>query len=105
MTAEALKALLSQPLSLFILMLFGSIISMFKQLLDARTNNSTITLGNYFFRVETAIMIGANIIAFVALIMTDTLNWTGAIGIGYVMNSIADLKPQGRSAAIINKVE
>lgn len=105
MTAEALKALLSQPLALFVLMLFGSLISMFKQMLDARNNDSTITLGNYLLRVETAIMIGANVIAFITLIMTDTLNWTGAIGIGYVMNSIADLKPQGRSAAIINKVE
>jgi hypothetical protein len=110
MSAEALKELLSQPVSLFVLMLFGSLLSALKQMVDSRSNGSTITVAQYLFKVETLIMLGANVIAFITLIMTDTLNWTGAIGIGYVMNSLADLKPStkvtpSRSADIVNKME
>lgn len=104
MTAEDLKILLSTPLALFVLMLFGSLISMMKQYRDAKSNGATISFGSYVMTVETLIMFGANIIAFVALIMTDTLNFTGALGIGYAMNSLADLSPNGRSAAVINSI-
>ncbi len=110
MSAEEIKMLLSEPVALFVLMLFGSLLSMLKQLVDSRTNGSTITTAEYLFKIETLIMLGANVIAFITLIMTDTLNWTGAIGIGYVMNSVADLKPStkttpSRSAEIIEKME
>lgn len=107
MDAASLKLMLSTPLALFILMLFGTVIGMLKQYVDARNNGSGITFGSYFAKVETVIAVGANIIAFVALIMTDTLNWTGALAIGYVINSAADLvRPgNGRSMDIVNKTE
>jgi hypothetical protein len=104
MTSEELKVLLSTPLALFVLMLFGTAMSMLKQYVDAKLNSSTITFGAYILKVETVLAIGANILAFGALIMTDTLNWTGALGIGYALNSVADLRPGGRSAEIIEKI-
>ncbi len=104
MTVEALKAFLATPAALFILMIIGSMISMFKQYQDAVKNGSTITLKDYLLKVETLIMLLTNVVAFGGLIMTDTLNWTGALGIGYAANSLADLSPGGRSAAIIDKV-
>lgn len=104
MTAESLKILLSTPLSLFLLMLFGSFLSMLKQMRDARANGSLVTAGQYLLTSETIITLGTNIIAFIALIMTDTLNFTGALGIGYVINSLADLRPEGRSAMMISSM-
>ncbi len=107
MDATSLKLMLSTPLALFVLMLFGTVIGMLKQYIDAKNNGSEITFGSYFAKIETVVAVGANIIAFVALIMTDTLNWTGALAIGYVINSAADLtRPgSGRSMDIINKTE
>ena len=105
MTAEDLKVLLSTPVALFVLMILGSLISMAKQYRDAKKNGSTITFKEYLFQVETFIMLGANTAAFIGLIMTDTLNWTGAIAIGYMANSASDgVMSGGRSAAIIDKV-
>lgn len=103
MTAEALKTLLSTPLALFLLMIFGSVISMFISLRDARKNGAMIAAHDYIFTIETVIMLGGNIIAFIGLIMTDTLNWTGAIGIGYMLNNAADLRG-GRSAAVVESI-
>ena len=104
MTVAELKEFLSTPLALFILMLFGTALSVLKQLIDARANGSMITVSEYFLKVETFIVVGLNVLAFIGLVMTDTLNWTGAIGIGYALNSVTDLKPGGRSADIIEKI-
>jgi hypothetical protein len=104
MTVEALKAFLSTPAALFALMLFGSVLSMFKQVRDAHVNGSTVGTAQYLLSIETIITLGGNILAFVALIMTDTLNFMGALGIGYAINSLADLKPGGRSAMIIANI-
>lgn len=107
MTAEQLKELLSTPSALFALMLFGTALSMLKQYVDAKANGSEITFGSYFAKVETIVAVGANIIAFLGLIMTDTLNWTGALAIGYAINSLSDMSRPGagRSMDIINKTE
>lgn len=105
MTAVELKEILSTPLALFVLMLFGTLLSMLKQYVDAKAGGSTISLGSYIGKVETFVAIGANVLAFLALVMTDTLNWTGALAIGWVINSASDLvRPgTGRSMDIINK--
>ena len=107
MTAQELKLLLSTPAALFALMLFGTLVSMLKQYIDAKANGSAISLGAYLAKAETVVAVSANCLAFMGLIMTDTLNWTGALAIGYVINSAADLaRPgAGRSMEIINKTE
>lgn len=104
MTAEALKALLSTPMALFLLMIFGSLISMFISLRDARKNGAMIAVADYVLTIETLIMLGGNIIAFIGLVMTDTLNWTGAIGIGYMLNNASDMRSGGRSAAVVESI-
>lgn len=104
MTAAEIKAILETPAALFILMIFGSLVSMFKQIKDARNNGAKIGVADYVFSIDTFIGLGANVIAFIGLIMTDTLNWTGAMAIGYVLNSAADLRPGGRSAAIVDSI-
>lgn len=104
MTPEDLKQLLSTPFALYTLMVIGSLISMLKQLSDARKNGATISSIDYLFTIETLIMLGGNTIAFIGLVMTDTLNWTGAIAIGYMVNSAADLSPNGRSKAIVDSI-
>lgn len=105
MTAVEIKAILELPIALFILMIFGTLISMMKQYTDAKSSGSLITFNSYFFKIETIVAVGANILAFIGLIMTDTLNWTGALAIGYVLNSASDMvRPGGgRSMDIINK--
>jgi hypothetical protein len=104
MTSEALKTLLSTPVALMVLMLLGTIISMLKQYKDGRNNGSTITLSQYVLTVDTVIVIGVNIFAFVTLIMTDMLNFTNATAIGFAANSLSDLLTpgKGRSANIVN---
>jgi hypothetical protein len=104
MDSEALKALLSTPIALFAIMLFGSLISMVMQLRDARKNGATISFGDFFLTIETVITLGTNVLAFGGLIMTDTLNWTGALGIGYALNHLSDLSPGGRSAAVVDSI-
>jgi hypothetical protein len=105
MTAEALKVLLSTPLALAILMLLGTLLSMLKQYVDGKANGSTITLGQYLFKVETVITIVLNAFAFVTLIMTDSLNFTNATAIGFAANSLSDMfmPGKGRSMAIVEK--
>jgi hypothetical protein len=102
--AASIKEFLALPMPLLFLMLFGSALNVLKQLKDARANGSKVTVLEYFLTTETAITIGTNFLAFIGLIMTDTLNWTGALAIGYALNSLSDLKPQGRSAMIIDKI-
>lgn len=106
MTAEALKAILSTPLALAVLMLLGTFISMLKQYVDGKSNGSAITLGQYLFKVETVITLGLNAFAFVTLIMTDSLDFTNATAIGFAANSLSDMfmPGKGRSMAIVDKV-
>lgn len=104
MTVEDLKQLLSTPAALLVLMLFGSLISMLMALRDARKNGATISFAQYFFTIETVITLGTNVLAFGGLVMTDALNWTGALGIGFALNHLSDMSPGGRSAAIVNSI-
>lgn len=103
MTAEELKILLGTPLALFLIMLFASIGSALKQLVVAKREKPELTLVGYFTKnlPETLIMLGHNVFAFGSLVMTDSLNWASAIGIGYMANDAADVwTKQGRSMAI-----
>lgn len=103
-TVEELKAILSTPIALLILMLAGSIISMAMQLRDARKNGAKIRALDYYLTIETFITLGTNLLAFGGLIMTDSLNWTGAVGIGFALNHLSDLNPGGRSAAVVDSI-
>jgi hypothetical protein len=104
MSLEEIKVILETPVALFVLMIFGSIVSMAKQIKDARNNGATLPVSDYLLSIDTFIGLGANVIAFIGLIMTDTLNWTGALAIGYALNSAADIRSGGRSAAIIDSI-
>jgi len=105
MSPEELKALLSTPTALFVLMLVGSFASMLKQVSDAKKNESDVTLGSYLAHwPETITTIISNIFAFIGLLMVDQLNFASAVGIGYMANSGADLvRMGGRSAAVATK--
>ncbi len=102
LTAEQLKDLLQTPRYLFFLMLLASFGNMLKQKGDANRNGNTVTLAQYLGHwPETFAVLIANVIAFVALIMTDQLNFASALGVGYGVNSLADLmRPGGRSASL-----
>lgn len=103
MTAEELKEFLSTPMMLFVLMIFASLGSAFKQMAVARRSGNGVTFTSYFVDnwPETLIMIGGNIAAFIGLIFTDTLNPAAAIGFGYMANDTADaFTKQGRSASM-----
>lgn len=106
MTAEELKLILSQPLALFAIMLVASLGSAIKQLIVARRERPELSLVQYFTKnlPETIIMLMHNGFAFGTLIMTDSLNWAAALGIGYLANDAADVwTAEGRSTAIGNK--
>lgn len=103
MTSDELKTLLSTPEALFVLMLLASFGSAWKQMLVARRGGTGVSVQSYFLDhwPETLAMIGHNIIAFVMLIFTDTLNPAAAIGLGYIANDAADAyTAQGRSFSI-----
>lgn len=101
MSAEELKELFSQPLMLLVLMLIASLGSAAKQLVVARRQGTPITVLDYFMKIETVIMLGANAAAWLTLLYTDTLNIASALGAGYVSNDAADVVTKdGRSAAI-----
>lgn len=104
MDIEQIKTLLSTPAALFALMVFGSLLSMLMALRDARKNGAKISFVDYFFTIETVITLGTNALAFGGLIMTDSLNWTGALGIGFALNHLSDLNPGGRSAAVVDSI-
>lgn len=102
-TPEELKSLLSTPAALFILMLLASLGSALKQIAVAKRAGIKVRCIDYFYEhwPETTIMLGTNVGAFITLIMTDTLNYAAAIGIGYLANDAADaFTKKGRSSAI-----
>jgi hypothetical protein len=103
MTAEELKALLSTPGALFLVMLLGSLASMLKQVSDAKKNGSVASLGSYLAHwPETVGTITTNVLGFLTLVVTDQLNFASALGIGYAANSAADLlRSGGRSASLV----
>lgn len=101
MSAEELKALFSQPLMLLLLMLAASLGSAAKQLIVARRQNEGLTLKEYFLKVETLIMLGHNVAAWLTLLFSDTLNVASALGAGYVANDAADAwTKNGRSGEL-----
>lgn len=102
-TAEQLKEMLGSPLALFGLMFFASFVSALKQMIIAKRNGTPMSFSSYFLGhwVETVVMLGTNVIAFTTLIMTDSLNFAAAIGIGYLANDAADtFTKQGRSSSL-----
>lgn len=102
MTAEELKLLFSQPLMLLLLMLFGALSSAAKQLVVARRQNAAITVGEYFLKIETVIMLVGVIFTWIGLVAFEQLNIGVALGAGYIANDLADAATkEGRSAAVI----
>lgn len=101
MTTDQIKAILETPIALFVLMLIASLLSAYKQ--KAGTG---MGIGEYLAYVpETIVMVVTNIIGFTGLIMTDSLNYASALGLGYASNSLADLvRSGGRSASITNSI-
>lgn len=101
MSTEELKALFSDPLMLFFLMLFGALLSAAKQLIVARKQGASLSVGAYFLKVETVVMIGGVFFGWLGLLFSDTLNIVTATGLGYIANDVADIATkQGRSSAI-----
>lgn len=103
MTPEEIKALLSTPVALFVIMLLASLGSAWKQMIVARRSGTEISVSSYFLKSwpETVAMLGHNAIAFVTLIFTDQLGWAAAIGLGYIANDAADAwTKEGRSISI-----
>src|SRR5688572_1204010 len=99
MTPDELKTLLSTPLALFLVMLLGSLGSALKQLKATDTS-----LGSYLSHLpETLSALIANALAFGLLVVSDSLNFGSALGIGYVANSAADLIRNGGRSEIVAK--
>lgn len=101
-TLEALKATLSSPLALFLLMCLASIANGTKQLAVVKQTGKSMTCLEYWSHwPETLTTIITNVIAFALLVMTDQLNFASALGVGYGTNSISDLLLKGgRSYAL-----
>lgn len=102
-TADELKSILETPAALFLLMLAASFVGALKQIVLAKQQGSTMSVGKYLaYWPETIATILGNGIAFAVLILTDQLNFASALGIGYGVNSAVDLmRPSsGRSGAI-----
>jgi hypothetical protein len=104
MTTESLQQLLMNPWVLFVLMIFGTVLSMLKQWKQAQMDGSTATLGTYLSHIqELLIAIGGNIIVFFLLVDSSNLNFVSALSIGYVLNSVADLNPAGTRSTTLTK--
>lgn len=101
-SAEELKLLLSQPIWLLLLMFLGSLVSALKQLGSAQRDGASVSIRDYVKHwPETFATIGGNVIGFILLLMSDQLNAAAAIGVGYGVNSVADMiRAGGRSASL-----
>lgn len=97
MSIDQLQALLQTPLALFIVMLLASLASALKQIKD-----TTLPLSSYLAHwPETVAAVIANVLGFLVLVETDTLNLASALGLGWMSNSAVDLlRTGGRSAAV-----
>jgi len=104
MTVLQLQKLILGPLGLFVIMTLSSFVNGLKQLVTARMQGTTeITLRTYLGKYwpETLTAVIGNILAFAVLVATDQLNFASALGIGYGINSAADLiRSGGRSASL-----
>lgn len=101
MSAEQLKLLFSTPLALLGLMFFGALLSAAKQLAVARRQGATVSISEYFLKIETVITLCVTFAAWLGLLFSDTLNPL-AIFAGYFANDIADAATKsGRSSAIM----
>ena len=107
MTIVALKALLSSPLALFLLMMLASISNGVKQLAVIRQTGYPMSCAQYYFRYmpETWGMIIGNVLAFAVLMSLDQLNIASAIGVGYGINSLTDLLPGNRSYVLKTTID
>lgn len=105
LTAEELKALLETPVVLAIIMLIGSAVNGLTQLAKARQNGTAVSIGSYLAHwPELLATLGGNVLAFLTLIATDSLNYASALGIGFMANSVSDLmRAGGRSGALGGK--
>lgn len=102
-TSEGIKAWVQEPFPMLGLMLIASLFSAFKQMNVARRAGTNITCQSYFLDhwPETMIMLGSNAGLWLTLIMTDSLDWKAALGLGYIANDAADLFTRdGRSTAV-----
>lgn len=102
MDAESLKALLSSPAALFVVMLLASAANGLKNLIEAKQQGSNVGFADVFGHgldiLYTAI---TNSLAFALLLQTDSLNLASAIGLGYLAGSaVSLLNPQGAAKAI-----
>jgi hypothetical protein len=99
MDNAAVKEILSTPVGMLMLMLAASLLGGIKHIIVAKQAGAQVSLSKYLqFWPETSAVLIGNIIAFVVLILTDQLNFASALGIGYGVNSAADLlRPGGRS--------
>lgn len=98
---NGLKALLSTPIALLVVMLIASTVNALKQLNTAKKSGSDMTLTTYLgYLPDTAATLLGNVIAFAALILSDQLNFASALGIGYGINSLTDLLPGKRADAL-----
>lgn len=101
MTAEQIKVLLSTPAFLFVMMLAASLSNGLSQLLVIKQSGTPPTFARYLsYWPETLAVLLGNGIAFAALIMTDQLNFASALGVGFGVNTIADLLPGKRAMAL-----
>lgn len=105
MDTVTLKEILSSPLGLLALMLAASLLGGIKQIVIAKQSGVKVTLGEYFqYWPETIAVLIGNVLAFVVLILTDQLNFASALGIGYGVNSAADLlRVGGRTESLGTK--
>lgn len=100
-TRDGLKAALDTPLVLLGVMLLASLINGVKQLRTAKQAGGDMKLGEYLsYLPDTTATVLGNVLAFAGLILIDQLNFASALGIGYGVNSITDLLPGKRSAAV-----
>lgn len=110
-TAEDLQIWLRSPFALFLIMIVSWGANGLKQTAQAKIQGtSDMSFWTYFsFARETAAAFAGNILAFVLLLATGQfdksaplgLMITAVIGIGYGINSVADLTSKGgRSAAL-----
>ncbi len=97
MNIDQLQTLLQTPLALFIVMLLASLASALKQIKD-----TTLPLSSYLGHwPETVAAVIANVLGFLVLVETNTLNLASALGLGWMSNSAVDLmRAGGRSAAV-----
>lgn len=104
MDTLTLKEVLGSPVGLLMMMLAASLLGGIKQIILAKKAGMEVTLAQYIqYWPETTSVIIGNVLAFVVLILTDQLNFASALGIGYGVNSAADLLRTGGRTDSVQK--